>query len=197
MMIVRGDFINGSSVIFKKEGDTLIQGLEFADGSQRWLDYEWIDLFHEDRAVVCDGENMGYINRWGEECIPIIYAHVTEFSEGRAFAIKEEQTLLINREGKTICAYDDTLLTEKYMNGTTVISRVSADAEKIQDAIVDLQGHFVVNFAPHRKFDPTSRLNEESELPIWHEGVFYFYKRRRRILIDKNENILILNKYQY
>jgi len=175
MTTVRGECINGSAVIFKKKGDTLIQGLEFADGTQRWLDYEWIDFFSDDRAVVCDGENMGYINRWGEECIPVMYAHATDFSEGRAFVLKEEQTLLIDREGTIICAYDDTLLTNKFSNGMAVVSRLSNDSDKIQDAVIDLQGQFVVDFASFRSYDPLSRLGDEPELPIWHEGVFYFY----------------------
>ena len=197
MTIVRGEFINGSAVIYKKESDTLVQGFEFADGNQKWLEYEWIDFFSEDRAVACDGENMGYINRWGEECIPLIYGFATDFSEGRAFVSKGDQTLLIDREGTIIRAYDDTLLTNKFSNGTAVISRISTDGDKIQDAVVDLQGKFVVNFASFRSYDPLSRLSDEPELPIWHEGVFYFYKSRRRIITDKNDNILVLDKYQY
>ncbi|NUN09505.1 MAG: WG repeat-containing protein [Ignavibacteriaceae bacterium] len=151
----------------------LVAGLQFPNGLHKWLPYVWVDNFHNDRAVVDDGENMGYMDRQGNICIPLIYFVAEDFSEGLAFANDGDRTFLLDTEGKTIRQWDEVFITSRFRNGTALISRLVEDGEKAEEALINTKGEFITPFAPKRQLhDIADAFTDiETEDDQWHEGI--------------------------
>lgn len=192
--LVRGKFVNGSAVVFKKENDKIIQGLDFENGECRWLDYDLIDPFYDDRAVVSKGWLMGYIDRLGNECIPAVYMYAERFSEGRAFVSIDDTTLLINQNGDVIKQYKGNLVTGVFHKGSAVIFRLFENGEKAQDGLVDREGNFIIPFESFRTVRTPSDIHIEQTQPQWDEGVLRFSANGNMAVADLFEHVLYQTK---
>lgn len=188
--IVRGRFINGAAVIFKKVNGKIVQGLELENGNCRWLDYDVIEPFYDDRAVVSKGWAMGYIDRLGIECVPVVYSYAERFSEGRAFVLSGNTTLLIDQEGKVIQEYEGTLVTGLFEKGTAVIFRLLDNGEKVKDGLINRDGNFIIPFGSIRTVRSPSDIHIEHSQPQWHEGILRFSANGNLAVADLFENVL-------
>ena len=171
MDLIRGHFVNGSAVVFKKEDGLLVQGLEFDNGNIKWLNYDWWVTFHGDRAVVDNGSRMGYIDRFGRECIPMIYMCAEDYSEGRVFVNDGDKTYLIDTDGNVYASFNEALVTSEFINGTAIVSRITQDGYNVQDAVVDREGRFVLEFAPDRTIRNVLDMHMNRKGAEWHEGL--------------------------
>lgn len=68
--------------------------------------YDQIEAFQEDLAVVKKNNTYGYINTLGELVIPLKYSKAASFSEGRAAVYKDGQCGFVNTQGQAIGAFD-------------------------------------------------------------------------------------------
>ena len=53
-------------------------------------------------AAFCKDGKWGFLDTKGEEVIPAKYDQATPFSDGRAFVLKNEKILIIDKKGETI-----------------------------------------------------------------------------------------------
>lgn len=191
MTIVKGDFINGSAVVYKKENGWLVKGLVFSEGSILWLPYAHVGDFYCDRAVIDTGRGMGYIDRLGKEVIPPQFLVADDFSEERAFVSHGNDTLLIDVNGLVVASFPEPFVTGTFHNGTAIISRIVEDGEETEEAIIDRSGNFVVPFTKKRKITKLADIHVHRPESFWHEGIMKFSRRGKLGVRDKFGNELV------
>ena len=69
--------------------------------------YDWIENFEESRALCRKAELYGFLNLSGEEIIPCLYKEASVFRQGRAIVKSDEQTLLLDQQGKVMVTGDE------------------------------------------------------------------------------------------
>lgn len=191
MAMVKGDFIDGSAVIYKKSGGKLIKGLKLGNGLYKWFDRFWVGDFHCGRAVIDDGRKMGYINRLGEVCIPLRFNVALDFSENRAFVSSDDSTLLIDDSGSVIASFEESLVPGAFSNGTALLSRIVCSGSHTEEALIDLSGNIIVDFAQKRMIRDVSDILIGEQASPWHEGIFSFISEGRRGVSDIRGNVLM------
>ncbi len=172
--IVKGDYINGSSVVYKKEKGKIVQGLQLSGGIISWLNYKWIGLYHNHLAVVDNGKRMGYIDRLGHEVIELSFEVADDFAEERAFATRDFMTFLLDSNEKIVKSWDEILVTGEFKNGRALISRIVDDAKSIEHGIIDKFGNIIVEFTNSRVIRDIEEIQAEKMKSFWHEGILRF-----------------------
>lgn len=195
MVTVRGRFVNGSTLVYKKENNSLIPGLLFEDGTYKWFNYRWVNGFHNDLSVADNGKYMGYINRKGEEFIPFKYIAAEDFSEGLAFANDGTSTYLIDVKGNVIREWPEAFVTSGFNNGTALLGRMSDEGEEIEEALINAKGEFLAEFAPKKKIRDIGDIYVEPAKTEWHEGIKKIYNGSVLTVTDECENTLSVNFY--
>jgi hypothetical protein len=170
--------------VFKLESGRLVPGLLFENGTYTWLPYRWINKFYEDKAVVDNGRNMGYIDRNGTEIIPLIYLSADDFSQGRAFTSDAHCTFLIDSNGRIIRKWEESFVNGQFKNGTALLSRLSSDGEWTEEALINRDGEFITEFAPKRKIHTFSDIHIEMDTEDWYEGIMRKYDGNKIVLAD-------------
>jgi len=194
MDIVQGDFINGSSVIYKKEDGALVAGLQFEDGSCRWFYDRKLSRFTCDRAILSDGVCMVYINRLGEIITPMDFLAADDFSEDRAFATDGMSTYLLDADGMIIREWDEPYVTSPFKNGTALLQRMTEDGNSAEEALVDKYGNIIAGFAPKRNLQSPLDILIDEQPDEWHEGIQHFYSGEGFGVRDRFGNELISDR---
>lgn len=195
MITARGRFINGSTLVYKKEDNRLVAGLLFEDGTYKWFNYRWVNGFYNDLSVADNGKYMGYINRKGEECIPFKYISAEDFSEGFAFAGDGSTTYLIDINGNIVKEWPETFVTSGFNNGTALLGRMTADGEAIEEALINTKGEFLAEFASKKKIHNIRDIYIEPAKHEWHEGIKKNYNGSILTITDECENTLSVEIY--
>jgi hypothetical protein len=144
--IVRGNFTNGSAVVFRKNKGRIENGLEFEDGSQIWFEDYILHDFHEDLAVIFDKNYCGYIDRNGKIVIPLAYEIAEEFSDGHAFTSDLQNTFIIDKYANQFFLCDEVLLTTPFQSGISKVARVKEGGNYREEALVNTKGEFITPF---------------------------------------------------
>ena len=189
--MIQGEFVNGSAIVYAKQKGELIPGLQFEDGTIQWLPYKWMGPFYCDRALVRFQKYFGYIDRRGVLITPLQFIIGEDFSEDRAFGYTGKDTILIDTAGKVIRSFDEPFITQNFLNGQAVISRM-VDQNTLQDALIDPDGIFITEFSPPR----TIHSIEDLEFGIttrkgdWHEGLLIYEGMDKRIIKDQSNRMI-------
>ncbi|MBE2279246.1 MAG: WG repeat-containing protein [Ignavibacteriaceae bacterium] len=175
MKILKGEFINGSAVVYKKKNGRLVQGLQYRDGSFKWFNYKWIHHYFDDRARVISDNGIGYIDRIGEECIKAVFDSASDFSERRALVCKDETTSLINIDGVVLKEWNGIFEASQFVNGIAAIRKISKENNNPEVLVIDREGNIVET--PKKIFSKknTKDLLHDVQLESWHEGIIRFY----------------------
>jgi hypothetical protein len=71
--------------------------------STNWRNkYDYIETFSDGLAVVRKYSKYGFVDRAGNEVIPLIYDYAYFFVDGLAAVVKNGKTFTINKQGKCI-----------------------------------------------------------------------------------------------
>lgn len=189
--IVRGDFIGGSAVMYRKVDGRLQFGLDFGDGTEQWYHYHYVGRFYSGLAVIDTGEGMGYINRRGEEVVPPVFTVANDFSEDRAFLRNDETTILIDPSINYIAFFEQDVVTHEFRNGTALLSRLSQPGEYTEEALINLKGEFITDFMPPRKIAGIDDIITEVPRDSFHEGIEYFMEDGCRGVMDSSGRALV------
>lgn len=191
MKLVKGDFVDGSAVVYKKENGFLVKGLQFQNNSIYWLPYQYIGDFYCNRAVIDTGKRMGYIDRLGNEVIPPIFSVANDFCEERAFVSHGDDTIIIDLTGNIVKSFPEPYVTSEFQNGTAILSRIVDDGNETEEAVVDHNGEFVVDFTSKRKINTLTDIHIHSTATKWHEGIMKFSRNGRCGVIDRFGNEVV------
>ena len=191
MKIIKGDFINGSAVVYKKANGLIVKGLQFEDDSIHWLPYWYTGEFYCDRAVIDTGKKMGHIDRFGNEIIPPTYSVVDDFSEERAFVSNGDDTILIDTNGNRITWLPEAFVTSEYHDGSAILSRIVSNGEEVEEAVVDREGRFLINFTLKRKINTLTDIHFHPPDSFWHEGIRKFSRNGKLGVQDRYGNEVV------
>lgn len=175
MNLVRGDFVNGSAVVYKKEDEAPEAGLQLEIVSQRWFYGRRISRFKCDRAILSDGVCLVYINRQGELINPMDFLVADDFSEDRAFATDGMSTYLPDADGMIIREWDEPYVTSPFRNGSALLQRMTEDGNSAEEALVDKYGNIIAGFAPKRNIQSPLDIMIDEQPDEWHQGIKQFY----------------------
>ncbi|GMU86635.1 MAG: hypothetical protein AMXMBFR48_18770 [Ignavibacteriales bacterium] len=175
MNLVRGDFVNGSAVVYKKEDGALVAGLHLEDGSFRWFYDRELSPFKCDRAILSDGVCLVYINRQGELINPMDFLAADDFSEDRAFATVGMSTYLLDTDGIIIREWDEPYVTSPFKNGSALLQRMTEDGNSAEEALVDKYGNIIAGFAPKRNLQSPLDIMIDEQPDEWYEGIQHLY----------------------
>lgn len=194
MKLIKGDFINGSAVVYKKENGFIVKGLQFQDDSIHWLSYWYTGEFHCDRAVIDSGKKMGYINRLGNEIIPPTYSVVDDFSEDRAFVSNGDDTILIDTNGKMIIWFPEAFVTSEFHEGSAILSRIVSSGEEVEEAVVDREGKLLIDFTLKRNINTLTDIHIHAPDSFWHEGIRKF-SQNGKLGVQEHFGIELVNDF--
>lgn len=184
MKILKGEFINGSAVVYKKKKGRLVQGLQFKDGSFKWFNYKWIHHYFDDRARVISDNGIGYIDRMGEECIKAVYDSASDFSQRRALVCKNETTLLINIDGIVLKEWSGIFETSQFVNGIAALKKISKKSNVSEVLVIDRQGNSIETPKKIYTKKNNKELLHDVQLDSWHEGIIRFYDEGFLCVLD-------------
>lgn len=147
MHIVRGEFVNGTRLLFRNSAHGLENGLEFEGGLIRWFPNLQFGKFWNDRSVVQDvlTARFGVIDREGEIVLPLKHTVITDFRENRAFTFNG-RLRLINSDGEIIRTYEEDYVGDEFHEGLAILSEVddATHGDQKVDGFVDRNGKFVI-----------------------------------------------------
>lgn len=190
MNLVRGDFVNGSAVVYKKENGLIVKGLQFEDNSIYWLPYRYVGDFKCDRAVIDTGTKMGYIDRLGREVIPPVYFTADDFCEEKAFVSHGDDTILIDLYGNIVKSFPELYVTSEFKDGTAILSRIVDDGNETEEALIDRNGEFIVAFTKKRKIHTVADIHVHWPSTTWVEGIKKVYRDGKMGVVDRYGNEL-------
>lgn len=173
--IIVGDFIDGSAVVIKKEDMVLWKGLKFENGNIKWLKVQFVGDFNCGLAPIDLSSAFGYINRFGVFQIPYHYLCGEDFVDDVALVSDISITYLLNKNGDVIRRFNKTYNTNPFLQGYALIHDISDDGEYKRDAIIDMNGEFIIGFGQENKINSPYDLNNPGD----------FYSDGRIRLIDK------------
>jgi hypothetical protein len=189
-MTVRGDFIDGSRVIYRMYNGRLCKGLEFNDGRSLTLHTGEFDDFSSGLALVDTGFRKYYINRLGEEVITGDFVLASSFSEERAWIEKNNRITIIDTKGRRIKEFEGTPIMAPFHNGLAKLSEMKDRAERIISGYIDKEGSLVVPMI--EEFYPKSPADiMDSEDDYYSDGLIRFYKDGFYGFIDRESNFMI------
>jgi|GEM_PF-5536049 len=156
--IIKGDFINGSSVIFRKKNGLIEKGIEFENGSQTWFEDCIVSDFYDDRALVSKDWKFGFVDREGQLAVPMLYDFADNFSEGSAFATNMQNTFITDKNGYETYLSDEVLFNSRFHEGIAKVAKIDDTGNFRSEALVNSKGHFIT------PFDFVSRIRDGGDL---------------------------------
>jgi hypothetical protein len=145
--MIAGDMVDGSARIYKEDEYTIVQGLKFRDGTERW--YPGLDLgsFQDGLSVVKHvwEHSFGVIDRRGEFVLEVNHLAISDYSNGRSFVFNEDLRL-VDTKGDELKVFDEVYVTDVYHDGLAIASIIDGEThgnEKI-DGYIDRSGNFVI-----------------------------------------------------
>ena len=186
---IKGDTIDGSAIIYKKENLSIVKGLLLADGTEKWFKVLDFGAFSDGLASIDTGSEFGYINRKGEFIIQPEYMIGTEFSCSRAFVTHGCDTILINKSGKEIKSWDEAYVASPFSDGIAQIVSMKRNGEYMERAYVNTQGETVIPFGETEKISQPDDIINENEsyscglIRIKRDGKYGFINLRGEMVI--------------
>ncbi len=176
----------GEMVYLKKGGK---KGLSDASGklllsTEYEEDYQ---TFNEGLMVIEKDKKFGFANTKGEIVIPIIYDGANWFSEGLAPVLKDGKWGFINTKGETVIDFKFTGVMMPFEDGYAAYGKRNSSSlgHYTSDlwGLIDKKGNVVIQ-------------NKYSSAGTGYNSNFVVEKDGKKMLINKNEEVLVLLKYE-
>jgi hypothetical protein len=148
--------------------------------------YAYSRYFSENRASAVGSKNLleGYVDEYGEIVIPLIYKHVTSFSEGVAAVQREDgKWICIDKQGKRLEQIPASDYLGPFNNGLAVIYQnekggyINRAGKIVVPCKYDYVTDFVDGYAAVTMAEPAGRGSEyipRSQMYMNGEGIYAF-----------------------
>lgn len=196
MEIIKGDIIEGTSVIYQLHNEKLIKGLEFADGRRRYFRTGEFGEFKCGLAVLDLGETICYINRSGAIILAGEFCYASDFSDDRAAVITNNKAVLFDTKGSIIKEFPEIPLIAPFHNGLAKIAQMKESGELLVSGYIDKSGNQVIPKIQEVWLQSAPEILD-SEDDYYSDGLIRLYQEGCYGFIDKDINIRIPFIFDY
>lgn len=185
---MRGDFSEGLAAIMEKvEGKTKIGFINKLGQIVIKPQFDEVNDFSENLAVVQINNKWGYINTKGDFVIKPIYDEANSFSDGLAIVKLDEKYGAINKKGEYAIPLKTNVQIYNFSEGvaTRISSRFSPDGFSQFDTAdyIDTKGNVILNPS---KLGYTTFINDDGDWSHFSEGLL--------LVLDKKGYWRFINK---
>jgi hypothetical protein len=198
MKHIKGEFIDGSAVIYKKENGKLICGLLFENGSIKWYPQYLLGRFRDGISCVVDIQtrDFGYLHRGGDFIVEPKFLSASDFREQHAFAYDGEKLMLIDTQINTVAEFPPHFVAGTFHEGLAIISEFDDESsgEMKTDGYVDACGNIVIPIAYKNRITNPRFHQPEDDCS---EGLIRICKGLKYGYIDQGNRLVIPSHYDW
>ncbi len=192
---IYGDYIDGSSIVYRKKGLFLEKGLSLDNGLNIFLSSKYFGDYYCGLAPVEFDHSFGYLKRDGTPAFDFLYKIGDDFKEDRAFVSDNNYLFLIDIFGNQIKQFKLSFTANQFSNGLARISLLNNNGNLKTDGFIDKDGRYVVPcIAEYMIEDPLDLIDDNDD---YSDGLIRIKQNGKYGFIDENISVRIPFVYDW
>ena len=192
---IYGDYIDGSSVVYRKKSLFLEKGLSLDNGLNIFLGSKYFGDYYCGLAPVEFDHSFGYLKRDGTPAFEFIYKIGDDFKEDRAFVSDNNNLFLIDTFGNQIKQFELSFTANQFSNGLARISSLNNSGNLKTDGFIDKDGRYVIPcIAEYMIEDPLDLIDDNDD---YSDGFIRIKQNGKYGFIDENISVRIPFVYDW